>query len=73
MCKKLVGKFMDEYGSADCRGVQTKIMGRSYDIGDPAQMEQFIKDGGHDDKCPSVCANSVRWLIEILNEEGLIG
>ena len=72
MSKRLVEKFQNEYGSADCRGIQQKIMGRSYDIGNPQEMEQFIKDGGHDDKCPSVCANSVRWLIEILNEEGLI-
>jgi C_GCAxxG_C_C family probable redox protein len=72
MSKRLVEKFQSEYGSADCRGIQRKIMGRSYDISNPRDMEQFIKDGGHDDKCPSVCANSVRWLIEILNEEGLI-
>jgi C_GCAxxG_C_C family probable redox protein len=72
MSKRLVGKFQSEYGSADCRGVQQKIMGRFYDISDPQEMEQFIKDGGHDDKCPSVCANSVRWLVEILNEEGLV-
>jgi C_GCAxxG_C_C family probable redox protein len=72
MSKRLVGKFQSEYDSADCRGVQQKIMGRSYDISDPLEMEQFVKDGGHDDKCPSVCANSVRWLIEILNEEGLV-
>jgi C_GCAxxG_C_C family probable redox protein len=72
MSKRLVGRFESEYGSADCRGIQQKIMGRSYDISNPQDMEQFIKDGGHDDKCPSVCANSVRWLIEILNEEGLL-
>jgi hypothetical protein len=72
MSKRLVEKFRDEYGSANCHGIQQKIMGRFYDAGNPQEMEQFIKDGGHDNKCPSVCANSVRWLFEILNEEGLI-
>jgi C_GCAxxG_C_C family probable redox protein len=72
MAKALVKKFEAEYGSADCRAVQTKIMGRSYDISVPEEMEQFVKDGGHDDKCPSVCANAVRWTIEILQKEGLV-
>ena len=72
MSKKLVEKFQKEYDSADCHGIHRKIMGRAYDLSDTAEFEQFIKDGGHDDKCPSVCANSARWVIEILNEEGLI-
>jgi C_GCAxxG_C_C family probable redox protein len=72
ICKKLVDKFQETYGSPNCNKIQEKIMGRSYNLGDPNDFEQFIKDGGHDDKCTSVCANSVRWTLEILNEEGLI-
>jgi C_GCAxxG_C_C family probable redox protein len=72
MSKRLVEKFQNEYDSADCYGIQRKIMGRSYDLGDPLEREQFVEDGGKDDKCPSVCANSVRWIVEILSEEGLI-
>ena len=72
MSKKLVEKFQRHYDSPDCHGIHKKIMGRPYDLGNPEEFDQFIKDGGHDDKCPSVCANSVRWVIEILNEEGLI-
>ena len=72
MSKKLVGKFQETYGSANCHDIHRKIMGRAYDLSDPAEFEQFVKDGGHDDKCPSVCANSARWVLEILNEEGLI-
>ncbi|MDR1874507.1 MAG: C-GCAxxG-C-C family protein [Synergistaceae bacterium] len=72
MSKKLVEAFQDAYGSADCHGIHRKLLGRSYDLSDPGDFEQFIKDGGHDDKCTSVCANSVRQVIGILNEEGLI-
>ncbi|MCL1941382.1 MAG: C-GCAxxG-C-C family protein [Synergistaceae bacterium] len=70
--KKLADKFQEAYGSPNCGKIQEKIMGRSYDLGDPKDFEQFVKDGGHDDKCPSVCANAARWTLEILNEEGLI-
>jgi len=72
MCKKLFDKFQCTYDSPNCSKIQEKIMGRSYNIGDPKDLEQFIKDGGLNDKCTSVCANSARWVLEILNEEGLI-
>lgn len=72
MSKKLVEKFRETYGSGNCHDIHRKIMGRAYDLSDTAEFEQFVKDGGHDDKCPSVCANATRWVIEILNDEGLI-
>ena len=72
MSKRLVKKFEAQYDSADCHGIHRKIMGRAYDLSDTQEFEQFVKDGGHDDKCPSVCANAVRWILEILNEEGLV-
>jgi len=70
--KKLVDKFQEFYGSPNCGKIQEKIMGRSYNLCDPKDFEQFAKDGGHIDKCTSVCANTARWVLEILNEEGLI-
>jgi C_GCAxxG_C_C family probable redox protein len=70
--KKLADKFQEFYGSLNCGKIQEKIMGRSYNLGDPNDFEQFLKDGGHENKCNSVCANAVRWVLEILNEEGLI-
>ena len=72
MSKRLVKEFEAQYGSADCHGIHRKIMGRAYDLSDTQEFEQFIKDGGHDDKCPSVCANAVRWVVEILGEESLV-
>jgi C_GCAxxG_C_C family probable redox protein len=70
--KKLMNKFQEAYGCIDCCKIQEKIMGRAYNLEDPKDFEQYVKDGGHDDKCTSVCANSARWVLEILNEEGLI-
>jgi len=70
--KKLVDKFQELYSSPNCGKIQEKIMGRSYNLNDSKDFEQFIKDGGHADKCTSVCANTTRWVLEILNEEGLL-
>lgn len=72
MSKKLVERFQKEYDSADCHGIHKKIMGRAYNLSDEKEFEIFLKNGGHDDKCPSVCANATRWVIDILREEGLI-
>lgn len=71
--RRLVEKFEKEYGErgGDCAAIQTKIMGRSYDIL-KGERDIFIADGGHDDKCPAVCGNAAAWTIEILAEEGLL-
>lgn len=71
LAKKLVERFEAEYGSQKCTDIQTKIMGRPYDIW--TERDEFLAAGGHDDKCPAVCANAAKWVVEILVEEGLLG
>jgi hypothetical protein len=68
--RKLVERFEGKYGSPKCTDIQTKIMGRSYDIW--TERDEFLAAGGHEDKCPAVCADAARWVIEILAEEGLL-
>lgn len=70
LAKNLVERFEAEYGSQKCTDIQTKIMGRPYDIW--TERDEFLAAGGHDDKCPSVCANAAKWVVEILAEEGLL-
>jgi C_GCAxxG_C_C family probable redox protein len=70
LAKKLVELFEAEYGSAKCEHIMTKIMGRFYDIW--TERDAFLAAGGHDDKCPSVCANAAKWTAEILFEERLL-
>lgn len=72
MCEKLIGKFTAEYGSPNCAAIQTKLMDRSYRLSVPEDLADFLAAGGHDDKCTGVCGNSARWVIEILEEEGLL-
>jgi hypothetical protein len=64
-------RFESEYGGSRCADVQTKLMGRSFDLLDPVDWEEFLKAGGHDTHCPSVVGNAVKWTIEVLlGEEG---
>jgi len=72
MCLELVKRFEKEYGSCVCKDIQTKLMGRWYDLKIPEEKEKFLAAGGHDDKCTGVCANAAKWVIEILAAEGLV-
>ncbi|HPU76725.1 MAG TPA: C-GCAxxG-C-C family protein [Thermosynergistes sp.] len=69
---KLVDRFKEEYGSTICRDIQTKLMGRPFNLRDKEDYKEFLAAGGHEDKCPSVCANTVKWIAEILADEGLL-
>jgi C_GCAxxG_C_C family probable redox protein len=66
--KKLYDKFIEEYGSPRCKDVQKKIFGRSFNLLDPKDYEEFEKAGGHVDKCPSVSGNAAKWTAEIILE-----
>jgi C_GCAxxG_C_C family probable redox protein len=68
LAKRLHDKFVEEYGSVLCKGIQKKIMGRSYRLCDPKEREEFIAAGGHTDKCPDVVGKAARWTVGLLNE-----
>lgn len=63
-------KFQAEYGGINCSDVQTKIMGRPYNL--LKEYMAFLKAGGHDDKCPYVCAFAAETVIRMLAEENLL-
>ncbi len=69
--RKLFDKFMEEYGTVICRDIQYKIMGKSYRMYDVEDMQRFLADGGHDDKCTAVVAKAAVWTAEILEEAGI--
>jgi C_GCAxxG_C_C family probable redox protein len=69
LAKRLRDLFVEEYGSPICRDVQQKIFGRSFNIWDPEEYEEFEKAGAHVDKCPEVVGKVARWVAEILLEE----
>jgi len=72
IAKKLVNKFEEEYGSSKCYDIHEELMGKHFNLWDDDEYEAFDEAGGHDDKCPSVCKNAVRWTLEILEEENLL-
>lgn len=73
LCRKLLAKFEEAYGECRCAVIQEKLMGRSYAMHLPEEREKFLAAGGHaPEKCPSVVGASAAWVVEILEEAGLI-
>ena len=66
LAKVLYDRFVEEFGSPICAGVQESIFGRSFDLWDPEDQQAFEEAGGHRDKCPDVAGKAAMWTAEIL-------
>jgi C_GCAxxG_C_C family probable redox protein len=66
LARELYKKFEDEYASCDCRDIQKKIFGKSFNLWDPEEYDDFEKAGGHKDKCPEVAGKAAAWVAEII-------
>lgn len=72
IAREIREKFIGEFGSVICNDVQTKKMGRSFDIWDPVDFQKFEEAGAHEDKCPDVTGKVARWTAESLIKEGVL-
>ena len=68
LAKRLNDRFVAEFGSPICGEVQTKIIGRPYNLWDPQDLKAFNEAGGHRDKCPKVVGTVAGWTAEMLIE-----
>ena len=66
MVRDLHARYIEEYGSTKCADVHMKIFGRTFDQWDPEEFDEFLRLGGHVDKCTTVVGNVARWTVEIL-------
>lgn len=67
LAKKVLQRFVEEYGGCLCCEVQQKLFGgKSYDLSIKEEYQEFEKAGGHDDKCPGVVGNTAKWVAEMI-------
>lgn len=69
MVRDLYHRYIDEYGTIRCADIHQKIFGRSFDQWDKDEFEEFLRLGGHVDKCTNVVGNVARWTVEILEKD----
>ena len=63
--RKLCREFEKEFGSCNCRDVQHRIFGRSYNLADPADQDAFIKADASR-KCRAPAEKAARIAAEII-------
>ena len=68
MCKELLGDFVEQYGSCRCYDIQEKLMGRTYNMYDPQQLQEAFKSGMMD-HCSGVVGRSARKAAEMILRE----
>jgi C_GCAxxG_C_C family probable redox protein len=69
MVRDLHSRFMQEYGDIQCSSVHKKIFGRTFDQWDKNEFQEFLRLGGHIDKCTAVVGNVAQWTVEIILRE----
>lgn len=69
MVRDLHARYQTEYGSTECADVHMKLFGRTFDQWDEEEFAEFLRLGGHEDKCTQVVGNVARWTVEILSKE----
>lgn len=68
MCKELHGYFIERYGSCRCYDIQEKLMGRTYDMYDPKDIQEAFRSGMIE-HCSSVVGGAARKAAEIILRE----
>ena len=66
MVRDLHDRYIEEYGTTECAQVHMKLFGRSFNQWDEREFAEFLRLGGHDDKCTKVVGNVARWTVELL-------
>lgn len=61
----LYQRFEKEFGSAKCWDIQKSLFGRSFDLKNPTEREEFVKAGGYE-KCSEVVRKAARLAAEVI-------
>lgn len=59
-------RFLGEYGTIQCPGIQEQLFGRSWDFTDPEEGGEFLTMEGHTEKCAEVVAAATRIAAEMI-------
>ncbi len=68
LCKELHNDFIRQYGSCRCYDIQTKLMGRTFNLLDPKDLEEAGKFGMME-YCSGAVARAARKTAEIILRE----
>lgn len=68
LSKKLHDQFVEKYGTCRCADIQTKLVGRFFNLYEPTEMEAALK-AGMPDKCSTLIGEIAKMTTKIILEE----
>jgi C_GCAxxG_C_C family probable redox protein len=68
LCKELHDDLVEEYGSCRCHDIQRKIAGRTFNLLDPKEFEEAMKEGMLE-HCARVVGRTTRRAAELILRE----
>jgi len=68
LAKKLHDEFIEKHGTCRCADIQTKMVGRFYNLYDPEEMKAAFK-AGMQEKCSTLVGETARMALQIILEE----
>ena len=68
LSKKLHDQFVEKYGNCRCADIQTKLVGRFFNLYEPTEMEAALK-AGMPDKCSTLIGETAKMTTKIILEE----
>lgn len=68
LSKKLHDQFIEKYCTCRCADIQTNLVGRFFNLYEPAEMEAALK-AGMPDKCSTLVGEVARMATKIILEE----
>jgi C_GCAxxG_C_C family probable redox protein len=68
LCKELHEEVVREYGSCRCHDIQQRIMGSTYDLLDPGQLEEAMQEGMLE-HCARVVGRTTKKAAELILRE----
>jgi len=68
LAKELHDRYMQQYGTCRCHDVQESLMGRTYNLLDPKELDEAMKNGMMD-HCSKVVGTAAKMATGIILEE----
>ena len=62
--KELVERFKEEFGGITCEELQQQFTGRTYDMWDMKEYQQFDNDRGK--QCAHATGTVTKWIVEMM-------
>ena len=68
LCKRLHDEFVAKYGTCRCYDIQTRLMGRTFNLYDPGELQE-AREFGMFDHCSDLVGETARLVVRIILEE----